>query len=179
MPGRVHAPVRSVVTGGPGTGKSTLLEELARRGIATETEVARAILQAPGGMALRARDPAGFARAMFEAELAAWHGAQRRDGPTVFDRGFPDIAGFLALEGLPVPPEIADACRDLRYDGPVFRAPPWQAIYRPDAQRIQDWDAALASDAAVTAAWRTYRYEPIDLPLADVSDRADFVLARL
>ena len=35
------APVRAVVTGGPGTGKSTLLAELARRGIATEPEVAR------------------------------------------------------------------------------------------------------------------------------------------
>jgi len=173
------APVRAVVTGGPGTGKSTLLAELARRGIATEPEVARAILKEPGGMALRADDPAGFARAMFEAELAAWRAAANRPGPTVFDRGFPDIAGFLRLEGLPVADDIDHACRTLRYDGPVFRAPPWEAIYRPDEERIQDWEAAVASDGAVTAAWCSYGYEPVDLPFADSAERAAFVVSRL
>jgi len=172
-------PARSAITGGPGTGKSTLLEELARRGIATEPEVARAILREKGGMALRAGNPAGFARAMFDAELAAWHAAEGRPGPTMFDRGFLDIVGFLRLEGLEVPADIDRACRDFRYDGPIFRAPPWQAIYRPDEERIQNWEAALASDAAVVAAWRDYGYKPVDLPLADIAERADFVLRQL
>lgn len=172
-------PARAVITGGPGTGKSTLLDVLAGRGIAVEPEVARAILREAGGMALRADDPSGFARAMFEAELAAYHAAEGRRGPTVFDRGFPDIVGFLWLEGLSVPEDIDRACRDLRYDGPIFRAPPWQAIYRPDGERIQDWDGARASDAAVLAAWREYAYEPVDLPFASIEERADFVLARL
>lgn len=175
----MSVPVRAAITGGPGTGKSTLLDALARRGIATEPEVARVILREAGGMALREDDPSGFARAMFDAELAAWRAAEGRSGPIVFDRGFPDIVGFLRLEGLPVPEDIDRACRELRYDGPVFRAPPWQAIYRPDEERIQDWDAAMASDAAVTAAWCDYGYEPVDLPLAGLEDRVDFVLERL
>ncbi|RXZ64702.1 AAA family ATPase [Pelagerythrobacter rhizovicinus] len=175
----MSVPVRAAITGGPGTGKSTLLDALARRGVATEPEVARAILREAGGMALRADDPAGFARAMFDAELAAWRAAEGRSGPTVFDRGFPDIVGFLRLEGLTVPEDIDRACRELRYDGPVFRAPPWQAIYRPDEERIQDWEAALASDAAVMAAWRDYGYEPVDLPLVSAAERVDFVLERL
>ena len=70
--GQVTEVRRSVVTGGPGSGKSTLLVELAQRGIAIEPEVARVILRRPGGMALRAEDPAAFARAMFDAELAAY-----------------------------------------------------------------------------------------------------------
>ncbi len=172
-------PGRAAITGGPGTGKSTLLEELARRGIATEPEVARAILREPGGMALRADDPAAFARAMFDAERAAWRAAEGRPGPTVFDRGFPDIVGFLRLERLAVPEDIDRACRALRYDGAIFRAPPWRAIYRPDEERIQDWEAAVESDAAITKAWRSYGYELVDLPFAGIADRADFVLRRM
>ena len=61
---------RAVVTGAPGSGKSTLLAEVARRGVATGEEVARAILQAPGGMELRAERPSDFALAMLEAQRA-------------------------------------------------------------------------------------------------------------
>lgn len=103
-------PVRVVITGGPGTGKTTLLEELARRGFAVESEVARAILREPGGMELRAQDPLGFARAMFDAEVSAFARAADRAGPTIYDRGLPDIVGFLRLEGLAVPPDIERAC---------------------------------------------------------------------
>lgn len=165
--------IRSAITGGPGAGKSTLLEALARRGIATVPEVARAILQRPGGMDLRARDPAGFARVMYEAERAAYEGAG--EGLTLFDRGFPDIVGFLELQDLPIPPEIDSACRGLRYEGPVFHAPPWEEIYAADEERVQTWDEALASDAAVLSAWHRYGYDLIELPRESVAARVGFV----
>ncbi|MXP10845.1 AAA family ATPase [Pseudoblastomonas halimionae] len=167
---------RLVVTGAPGAGKSTLLETLAARGMAVEREVARSILQAPGGMEMRARRPQDFARAMLEAESAAYARAAMNCGATLFDRGFPDIAGFLKVEGLPVIDAVERACRDRRYTGPIFRAPPWREIYWQDEERIQDWDGAVASDAAICAAWRMYGYELIDLPLASADERADFVL---
>ena len=153
-----------MITGGPGTGKSTLLGAAADAGLAISDEVARQILQEPRGMELRASDPQGFANAMLERERAAYEAAAGQSGPVLFDRGFPDIAGFLYLSGLPVPRELDNACRNLRYDGPVFRAPPWEAIYTADQERIQDWDEAVVSDAAVSAAWRRYGYDLTDLP---------------
>jgi predicted ATPase len=175
-PAPVHA-----ITGAPGAGKSTLLAELAARGVATQDEVARAMLRQPGGMAMRASDPEAFAEAMFAAEHERWRAAQvlTREAPVVCDRGWPDIVGFLRLEGRTVPEALERACLTLRYAEPVFRAPPWQAIYRPDEQRIQTWAQARASDAAVCAAWRAFDYDLVDLPLANPSKRADFVLRRL
>jgi predicted ATPase len=171
------SPFRSVITGGPGTGKSTLLQEIALTGIVTFPEVARAILQAPDGMAMRAERPMDFANAMFEAELQAWHEAPY--GASLYDRGFPDIVGFLELEGLSIPSAFDRACRDCRYNGPVFRAPPWREIYTPDEERIQDWAGAVASDAAVSAVWKHYGYQLIDLPLASVEERVTFILCHL
>ena len=170
---------RAVVTGAPGSGKSTLLAEVARRGIATGEEVARAILQSPGGMELRAERPSDFALAMLEAQRASWDRAGEGDAPILFDRAFADIVGFLRLEGLAVPPAIDDACRRYRYEGPVFHAPPWREIYRLDDERIQSWEEAVDSDAAVLGAWREYGYNPITLPLSDPVTRANYVIERL
>ena len=90
-----------------------------------------------------------------------------------------DIAGFLRVEGLPVSDEITRACDEYRFEGPIFRAPPWRAIYTPDDERIQDWEEAIASDRAVCAAWRDHGYALIDLPMVSAEERASFVLARL
>lgn len=168
-------PFRSVITGGPGTGKSTLLAAAEAEGVFVSPEVAREILRQPGGMELRENDPAGFAQAMLEREVAAFNDSAALLGAILFDRGFPDIAGFLELSGLPIPGELDRICRELRYEGPIFRAPPWKEIYATDPERIQDWGAALESDRAVISAWRRYGYVPIDLPLASVSERLSVV----
>jgi predicted ATPase len=169
------APARhAVLTGAPGAGKTTLLEAAAAAGMHASHEVAREILRAPGGMELRERDPLGFADAMLAAHLAELQAAAGHE-PVVFDRGLPDVAGFLVVSGLPVSDEIDRACRSVRYDGPVLRAPAWQEIYRQDDERIQTWEEATASDAAVTAAWRRFGYEVIDLPFAPVAERLAFL----
>lgn len=169
---------RAAITGGPGAGKSTLLEEVARRGLGTVSEVARAILKAPGGMELRDRNPLGFADAMFKAQLERWQNASRIE-LVIFDRGFCDIVGFLQTEGLPVSRDIDHACRTLRFDGPVFRVKAWKAIYSPDDERIQTWEEAVASDETVSAAWLDYGYDLVELPELGLIERADFVIARL
>ncbi len=172
-------PRHAVLTGAPGAGKTTLLSAAAAAGITTSPEVARVLLQQPGGMELRAVDPLGFAEAMLEAHVREFEQASQRSGPVLFDRGFPDVVGFLEVSGLPVSRRIDHVCRTLRYCGPVFRAPAWAEIYRQDHERIQTWIEAVASDEAVTAAWARYGYPVVDLPLTGVAERLAFVRSRI
>ena len=118
-------PRHAVLTGAPGAGKTTLLGAAAVAGFCTSPEVARQLLQQPGGMALRAADPLGFAEAMLEAHIREFERHEGQAGPVLFDRGFPDVVGFLDVSGLPVPGSIDAACRRLRYTGPILRAPAW------------------------------------------------------
>lgn len=164
-------PRHAVLTGAPGAGKTSLLTAAAEAGFTTSHEVARSLLQSPGGMALREDDPLAFADAMLEAHLREFELMRDRPDPVIFDRGLPDVVGFLDVSGLPVSSRIDRACRNYRYEGPIFRAPAWQAIYRQDAERIQDWDGAVESDRAVTAAWGRYGYRVSDLPLASIDAR--------
>lgn len=169
------SPRHAVLTGAPGAGKTTLLDAAAAAGYRTSPEVARRLLQEPGGMDLRAADPQAFAEAMLEAHAREFERHADHPGVVLFDRGFPDVAGFLDVSGLSVPASVDRACRSLRYAGPVLRAPPWRAIYARDDERIQTWDEAVASDAAITAAWKRYGYDVTDLPLAPVDERLAFL----
>lgn len=172
-------PRQAVLTGAPGAGKTTLLEAAAATGIRTSPEVARELLRQSGGMELRENDPLGFAEAMAQAHAREYERHALSPGPVLFDRGMPDVVGFLDVSGLSVPAAIDRACRTLRYTGPILRAPAWAEIYVQDAERIQDWDQAVASDEAVTSAWRRYGYPVIDLPLVGVGERLSFVTSQL
>ncbi|MEY4953114.1 MAG: hypothetical protein RL299_1538 [Pseudomonadota bacterium] len=172
-------PRHAVLTGAPGAGKTTLLDAAAAAGMRTSPEVARELLKTPGGMALREDDPLGFAEAMLEAHALEFERHANGPGPVVFDRGFPDVVGFLDVSGLAVSKSIDKACRELRYQGPILRAPAWAAIYIQDAERIQNWEQAVVSDEAVTAAWKRYGYAVTELPLAGVEARLEFLRGRI
>ena len=173
------APRHAVLTGAPGAGKTTLLEAAAVAGYATSHEVARELLKAPHGMMLRQQDPLGFAEAMCEAHLREFATQTGTTTPVIFDRGLPDVVGFLEVSGIQVAPAIDLACRTVRYEGAILRAPAWRDIYRTDAERIQTWEEAVASDEAVTAAWRRYGYVVRDLPFASVAKRLAVLEASL
>lgn len=175
-------PRRIVLTGGPGSGKTTLLEALAAAGHATSPEAGRAIIrrqQAIDGEALPWKDRALFAELMLDRELEAHARAESADGSVFFDRGVPDVVGYLTLCGLPVPAHMERAAQDIRYDRRVFIAPVWPEIFGQDAERKQDLDEARRTFDAMAETYPRFGYELIELPQAPVAERLDFVLTTL
>ncbi|MFC7396345.1 AAA family ATPase [Chelatococcus sp. GCM10030263] len=168
-----------VITGGPGSGKTTLIEALAAAGFASAPEAGRAIIQDQvmiGGRALPWADPGLFAELMLAADLRTYR-AQPADGVVVFDRGIPDVAGYLTLTGLPVPEHVAKAARVCRYNRRVFICPPWPEIYTGDSERKQSLEEAERTYAAMAAIYRDYDYELVEAPRRPVVERVAFVRA--
>src|SRR5580692_8143687 len=92
-----------VITGGPGSGKSTLINALEEHGIHTMPEAGRAIIQdqvAIGGEALPWSDRGAFTELMLSWEMRSYRAALSLSGPVFFDRGVPDVLGYLRLGGL-------------------------------------------------------------------------------
>lgn len=171
-----------VVTGGPGAGKSSLIRELARRGFRAVPESGRAIIReevARGGTALPWADRAAYANLMLQRDQRAFAEARRLPGPVLFDRGLPDILGYLTLCGLPVPDPLTRAVRRLRYDRQVFLAPWWEEIYVRDSERKQAPEEAAATCAVMAEVYTGLGYDLVELPKLPVEARADFVLSRL
>jgi len=169
-----------VLTGGPGSGKSTLIDALQRAGYARSIEAGRGIIEdqlAIGGRTLPWAYPKAFAELMLSWEMRSYNVAKQFTGLVFFDRGVPDVIGYLRLLNRPVPPHMEKAAQVFRYNRRVFIAPPWQQIFRQDRERRQDFAEAVRTYEVMVETYSAYGYELIEIPRASVEARVDFVLS--
>jgi predicted ATPase len=111
--------------------------------------------------------------------MRSYHIAQHAAGPVFFDRGVPDVLGYLRLSGVPAPGHMERAAAVFRYYRRVFITPPWQEIFQQDRERKQDLDETVRTYDVLVAAYTTYGYELVEIPRVSVEKRVRFVLQSL
>jgi predicted ATPase len=171
-----------IVTGGPGSGKTSLLEALHSRGYGCSTEAGRGIIQdqvSIAGQALPWADRRLFAELMLSWEMRSYRFAREAAGPVFFDRGVPDVLGYLRLIGVPVPNHIQTAAQRFRYNSTVFIAPPWPEIFRQDKERKQGFEEAIRTHKALMETYTELEYRLLEIPCSPVEDRANFIVQHL
>jgi predicted ATPase len=171
-----------VLTGGPGAGKTTLIEALEAAGFATSAEAGRGVIRhqmAIGGGALPWQDPIAFAEHMLTWELYSHHLALERDGNVFFDRGVPDILGYLALSGFEPPPHMEKAAELFRYNRRVFLLPHWPEIFAQDSERRQTAAEAERTCDAVALAYSKAGYDLVEVPRMSVKERMRFIIGQV
>lgn len=171
-----------IVTGGPGSGKTSVIEALRARGYSCALEAGRGIIQDQmkiEGRALPWRDPLLFAELMLSWEMRSYHAAEQTTGSVFFDRGVPDVMGYLRLTGTPVPQHVHNAAVAFRYNPVVLIAPPWKEIFRQDQERKQDFHEAIRTYEALAATYTELNYQLIEIPLLPVDERVKFILHQI
>ena len=168
----------TVITGCSGSGKSSLLEALARGGYRVLPEAGRQIVKEQlliGGPALPWEDMARF------AELAAYRAAHfynaiPPDGaPSFSDRSVVDVISSFARHGRATPPHLAAMLDHYRYAERVFVSPPWKALFHRDAERRHGFEEAVAEYEWLLKAYAELGYTLCEIPRLPVEERADFV----
>jgi len=171
-----------IVTGGPGSGKTSLIDALRHRGYHCSVEAGRGIIQDQvkvDGQALPWRDPLLFAELMLCWEMRSYKSAEENAGPVFFDRGVPDVLGYLRLVGTLAPEHIHNAAREFRYSSKVFVAPPWRDIFQQDRERKQDFDEAVRTYDALVATYADLNYKLVEIPRCPTEERVSFVLDQI
>lgn len=172
----------TIITGGPGMGKTAIVHHLSELGYHCVPESGRAIIQqqmAGAGDALPWSNPAAFAKLMFNSSLEDYFRLITESAPVFFDRGSPDVIGYLELSGLPVPYEMIEAARNNRYHQSVFITPPWQEIYETDTERKQDFEEAIRTYEMMQTVYSRHGYDLVEIPRLPVADRVSFILGQL
>jgi predicted ATPase len=165
-----------IISGCSSGGKSTLLEELARRGHATVLEPGRRVVRdelASGGNALPWADTSAFVDRIVALARTDYRHAAGHSGWTFFDRGLVDAISALGqVRGTGIRPELL---ADYPFHRQVFLTPPWPEIYLTDTERQHGLAQAELEYERLLAEYPALGYEILLLPKASVTERADFV----
>ena len=170
-----------ILAGGPGAGKTTVLESLRTRGHACVAEAARRVLREQariGGNATHDGARARYRDLMLELGLRDYHAVAETSAPVFFDRGIPELSGYGNAPGEADPPALTRAITERRYNDIVFLFPPWPEIYVHDDLRKHSFDHAIEVFETCRTVYRRCGYETVEVPKADVETRAAFILDR-
>lgn len=170
-----------IITGGPGVGKTALIEELNRQGFSTVPEDARRIIKEQidlGEDGLPWKNKEKYALLMCEASIHNYKLALKDTTSWIlfFDRGLLDAICYMRMQDIMISNTALEQIANYRYAKSVFILPPWQEIYHTDAERKQDWKEAESTFHNMKNTYLAFGYDVIELPKTSVSERATFIL---
>ncbi|WP_406684295.1 ATP-binding protein [Seonamhaeicola sp. MEBiC1930] len=171
-----------VITGGPGTGKSTIINELIKRDYTCFEEISRQITleaQQKGIDQLFLTNPLLFSEHLLNGRHQQFIDASKSDSNFVFlDRGVHDVLAYMDFIGDRYPKDFINICNNIVYDY-AFILKPWEAIYESDNERYENFDQALKIHEHLLSTYQSYNYNLINVPFGTVEERTDFILNTL
>jgi predicted ATPase len=169
--------LRFVITGGPGAGKTTILHALAARGYMCAAESARAIIRERLASGLSPRPPlAQFGNEILQRDIARYRETRATAHPVFFDRGIVDALGILDQQHAISLGEVEEYIRSFPYNKMVLLMPPWEAIYRTDAERDQTFAASVQVWESLRTWYARWDYQTIEVPRTAIDQRVNFIL---
>jgi Predicted ATPase len=169
-----------LITGGPGAGKTSLLENLASKGYNYIPETARQIIKDRLSKGLSPRPDARiFAQEIFDKDWKNFISNSHLSSLLFFDRSFMDSACMLFESDRDSYAKIRNSHLTNRYNNKVFITPPWKEIYRNDSERDQSFEQSIEVYERLEKWYKEHDYDIIVLPKDTVEMRANFILGQM
>lgn len=172
----------AVFIGGPGSGKTTLIEALQKQNFTCYPEVSRQVTleaQKQGVKQLFLEDPLLFSELLLKGRIKQYHDALSQNEKVVFlDRGIPDVLAYLDYMGISYPFFFKDACKQYVYDK-IFVFPPWKEIYQNDNERYESYEESFLIHSYLEKTYHKFGYQLIEVPPLNIPKRINFILNNL
>lgn len=171
-----------IFTGGPGSGKTTVLNLLSKMGYRTIKETGREIIQnqmKTNGFAVPWIDANQYARFMFLHSLIDFEENMHLEKPCFFDRGIIDVLGYCRLIHIPISAELKEAASKYHYNNKVFLFPFWDEIYTNDTERKQNKEEAKRTCEVMKNTYEEFGYQIVTVPCLKPEERVQWILEEL
>jgi predicted ATPase len=172
--------MRIVLTGGPGAGKTSVIEELERIGHKIVAEPARTLIEhykihSPELLPALSRENRKLFQIAIENNTINDF-LENEEG--FFDRSILDEIGYRNRYDIAISNELHRFAKDNRYDV-VFIFPFWKEIYKTDDVRHETPEEAEIVCDFLHKAYVNYGYNPIVVPKVPIKERMDFIFKNI
>lgn len=173
---------RIVITGGPGSGKTSLINFLEQQGHCVIQEISRDVIreaQEQGIEQLFLENPILFSEKLLEGRLNQFLEGDGCPSKVLFyDRGMPDVTGYMDFAEIDYPEKFSNTCMSYQYDA-IFVLPPWEAIYQKDNERYESFEQAEKLYHFLKKSYEGYGYNVNEVPVGSISERVHHILNSL
>ena len=170
-----------IITGAPGTGKTSIINELKRQGYYCINEYSREIIEQQiknNGNILPWKDQIAFETKVSKERFKQYISSPK-DCVCFFDRSNIDCIAYLKLNNLEPPAEMEKKINNSFFNKSVFYTPIWENIYITDNERKENIRTARKIENTIITTYKLKGYELIKVPKLSVKERVNFIISRI
>ena len=169
---------RYVITGVPSSGKTTVLEELKKRGFVIYPEAARVLIdkEIAKGKSIKdiRRNEAEFQKKVLMIKVGTERLAPK-DKVVFFDKAIPDSIAYYQVCGLD-PEEVLKFCYKKQYKKIFFFE---QLPFENDYARVEDNKTVKNLNKLLKKGYEDLGYKVISIPAISVQERVEKILSEI
>lgn len=164
-----------IITGAPGTGKTSIINELKKRKFECIDENARKIVSKERSSKKEIITCENIIADMRTQEYLK----SPKDCVCFFDRSIFDCIAYLKTNHLDITSEILNNIKLCSFNTKVFFTPIWEEIYRTDNERKENIIQARKIENVIFKTYKEYGYKLIQIPKKTIKKRADFIISKI
>ncbi|MEW7279698.1 ATP-binding protein [Aquimarina sp. 2201CG1-2-11] len=177
---------RIVITGGPGTGKTSIINKLEASDFFCFHEIIRDMTKEilknnviDSNPIISVSDPYQFNSMILNGRIDQFKkGLSQEDTLIFYDRGIPDVLAYMRYFDQPIDKLFTDACKENKYDQ-VFLLPPWKEIYVEDIGRYESFEQAQEIHNHLVMMYEKFGYKCHEVPFGSIENRFNFIIQNI
>lgn len=166
-----------LITGGPGSGKTALINALENRKFNCEHEIVRNLTLEGKGNGIDQiflKDPLIFSEKLLELRIGQFNKKQISEN-TFYDRGVHDVLAYLNYIKVKYDHLLTEKAEKIKYDK-VFILPPWKDIYRQDEIRYESFNESVKIHDEIVKIYNFFKMKIIILKTGTIDQRIENIL---
>jgi predicted ATPase len=171
---------RIVLTGAPGSGKTSVINNLNNKGFQVYEEQARIHIQkaldlntdiVPWG------DHLQFSKNVAASQLLQFK--SQNHSIAFYDRGILDGLAYLRHSEIIPPPNLMEYYKNIEYHKDVFYFKHWSEIHENDETRREPEEDVILIQEEIKKTYQEFGYNIIEVPKTTVDLRVEFILKQI
>ena len=167
-----------VISGGPGGGKTTIINSLKRLGYFCYDEISRDLIERGkknGNQNLFIENPIKFSNFLWKKREEQYKNSiiQKKYDKVFFDRSLIDITSYLEFiqkRNLNLEKKLIRFNYDI-----VFLVKPTEKFYKKDYSRFEDFNQSIKIHDILEKNYRT-KFKTVNVPFEKLSERVNFII---